>query len=390
MRHNSFRRALALLMAAVMVLGLGVNGVQAAPASVTFEKLENVSADLFGTGAVIENKNEPLYADTDMVRVMIVLEGEPAIGELKGNENFTTNIEAVQYRAELQAKQEKVADAISRQALKGEKLDVVWNLTLMANAISANVRYGDLEKIAQVQGVEKVYLETVYYPQTAETNNIVAQEMTGADAAQNSYGYYGAGTAVAVVDTGTDPDHQSFSGEGFEYALAQNAAEAGMSVEDYKASLDLIEVEDIAAVLSQLNVGKRFPELTAGELYVNSKRPFNFNYVDGNFDVSHDNDDMGSHGSHVAGIAAANRYIPVDKVCDLNGDGVKEIYTCDTTATTIRYILTEKGLQTANEDIDYGECIYPCDFDGNGKADYWFVQDNIDRLGQLYLADGEE
>ena len=69
---------------------------------------------------------------------------------------------------------------------------------------------------------------------------------------------------------------------------------------------------------------------------------------------------------------------------------MKEIYTCDTTATTIRYILTEKGLQTANEDIDYGECIYPCDFDGNGKADYWFVQDNIDRLGQLYLADGEE
>ena len=168
MRHNSFRRALALLMAAVMVLGLGVNGVQAAPASVTFEKLENVSADLFGTGTVIENKNEPLYADTDMVRVMIVLEGEPAIGELKGNENFTTNIEAVQYRAELQAKQEKMADAISRQALKGEKLDVVWNLTLMANAISANVRYGDLEKIAQVQGVEKVCLETVYYPQTAE------------------------------------------------------------------------------------------------------------------------------------------------------------------------------------------------------------------------------
>ena len=54
------------------------------------------------------------------------------------------------------------------------------------------------------------------------------------------------------------------------------------------------------------------------------------------------------------------------------------------------YILTEKGLQTANEDIDYGECIYPCDFDGNGKADYWFVQDNVDRLGQLYLADGEE
>lgn len=71
---------------------------------------------------------------------------------------------------------------------------------------------------------------------------------------------------------------------------------------------------------------------------------------------------------------------------DLNGDGVKEIYACDTTATTIRYILTEKGLQTANEDIGYGQCVYPCDFDGDGRTDYWLVQDNIDRKGQLYLA----
>lgn len=71
---------------------------------------------------------------------------------------------------------------------------------------------------------------------------------------------------------------------------------------------------------------------------------------------------------------------------DLNGDGVKEIYACDTTATTIRYVLTEKGLRTANEDIEYGQCVYPCDFDGNETTDYWFVQDNVDRRGQLYLA----
>ena len=71
---------------------------------------------------------------------------------------------------------------------------------------------------------------------------------------------------------------------------------------------------------------------------------------------------------------------------DLNGDGVKEIYTCDTTATGIRYILTERGLRTANEDIAYGQCIYPCDFDGNGREDYWLVQENESRKGQLYLA----
>lgn len=85
-------------------------------------------------------------------------------------------------------------------------------------------------------------------------------------------------------------------------------------------------------------------------------------------------------------LGVENFYGPITSG-DLNGDGVKEIYACDTTATTIRYILTEKGLQTANEDIEYGQCIYPCDFDGNGKTDYWFVQDNIDRRGQLYLAE---
>lgn len=88
-------------------------------------------------------------------------------------------------------------------------------------------------------------------------------------------------------------------------------------------------------------------------------------------------------------LGVENFYGPITSG-DLNGDGVKEIYTCDTTATTIRYILTEKGLRTANEDIDYGECIYPCDFDGNGRADYWKVQDNVDRRGQLYLAKGKE
>ena len=88
-------------------------------------------------------------------------------------------------------------------------------------------------------------------------------------------------------------------------------------------------------------------------------------------------------------LGVENFYGPIASG-DLNGDGVKEIYCCDTTATTIRYVLTEKGLQTENEDIEYGQCIYPCDFDGNGKWDYWFVKDNIDRMGQLYLAVEEE
>lgn len=74
---------------------------------------------------------------------------------------------------------------------------------------------------------------------------------------------------------------------------------------------------------------------------------------------------------------------------DLNRDGVKEVYACDVTGTTIRYLLTEKGLQVANEDIEYGQCFFPLDFNGDGLDDYWFVEDNINRRGRLYLAEGK-
>ena len=55
---------------------------------------------------------------------------------------------------------------------------------------------------------------------------------------------------------------------------------------------------------------------------------------------------------------------------DLNDDGIKEIYISDITGTAVRYVLTEKGLITRNEDIEYGNNIYSGDFNGDGKDDY--------------------
>ena len=47
----------------------------------------------------------------------------------------------------MEEKQAEMEDAISEQVLNGDELDVVWNLTLAANIISANVQYGQIEKI---------------------------------------------------------------------------------------------------------------------------------------------------------------------------------------------------------------------------------------------------
>ncbi len=358
---NNMKRFLALALAMVMVLAMVPAGRASA---MTYGKLEGVTAQLTQQNAI---QTDPPISENETVRALIVLEDEPAMEA--DSKSYLGD-----YRATLQTKQEQLASTISAKVLKGKKLDVVWNLTLMTNAISANVTYGDLAAIEKLPGVKKVYVETVYYPQTAQTNNIVAQEMTGANVAQNTYGYTGAGERIAVIDTGTDTDHQSFSALGYEYALALNAQKAGMSLEEYMDSLDLLDVEDIAAVLPQLNAARRYPGLTAEDLYLSSKLPFNFNYVDGDLNVTHDFDDQSSHGSHVAGISAANRYIPIDKVSDLNGDGAFD--TADAQVLMDHVILGTDA-----------ETLFAADLDHNGVLDEGDVTLMLDGLSGVLCAD---
>src|SRR5699024_3526084 len=159
------------------------------------------------------------------------------------------------YRAGLETRQETLAQVISTQALGGKQLDVVWNLTLAANIISANVEYGEIAAIEQVPGVQQVLLETQYAPAVVDTdlpndpNMSTSSAMIGSSAAWAA-GYTGAGSRIAVIDTGTDTDHQSFSAAGFDYSLAKQAEQAGKTVADY----NLLDVEEITGVLDQLHV----------------------------------------------------------------------------------------------------------------------------------------
>ena len=252
---------------------------------------------------------EALYADTDMVRVSVILEESSTLDHGYELRRIAGNARAEAYRRSLRAEQAKVTARI--ESATGTELDVVWNLTLAANLISANVAYGDLDKIAAVDGVAEVILEQRYEPaaveqeQTAEPNMATSGSQIGSAAAWAN-GYTGLGSRIAVIDTGIDTDHQSFSAAGYNYSLAHQAGLAGMEIDAFTDSLDLLTAEEIASVLDQLNVPVGF---TAEELYVNTKIPFGYNYIDRDTDVTHDNDGQGSHGSHVSGIAAANAYI---------------------------------------------------------------------------------
>ena len=307
MRKHQSKRLTALLLALVLCLGLAVPAGAASTGSngVKIEKVDNSAVSVSLTDdsqqTTLTEEETPLYQDTDTVRVSIVLKGKSTLEKGFSTQHIAANSQAMAYRDGLQAQQETLAKKISKDALGGKTLDVVWNLTLAANIISANVAYGDIDAIKAVSGVEDVVLETRYEPQVAsvdalDPNMATSGSMIGSDIAYLE-GYTGAGTRIAVIDTGTDTDHQSFNEDAFLHAIGQDGK-----------TVSLMTAKDIEKVLGQLNIAGN-EGVTADSLYLNAKLPFAYNYVDGDFDVTHDHDSQSEHGSHVAGIATANRYI---------------------------------------------------------------------------------
>ena len=318
MKMQPFKRILAMLLAVSLASGFtapahAVNETSGSIGTASIQKVDDseVSVSLLHRPEEQAPEVQP-YGEHDKVRVSIVLKEKPALEAGYSTKNIAENPKIQSYRNNLVHKQDKLIDRI--EARLHDHVDVVWNLTLLTNRISANVEYGQIKTIEQVPGVEKVVLEQTYKlldsVKSAENkpNMVISSQMTGANLAWDS-GYHGAGTRIAVIDTGLDVDHQSFDPLALQYAYEQEAKAKGMSYEDYVASLDLLDKEEIASKLNQLNLHKLMPEITAEDLYVNMKAPYGINYIDRNKDITHDNDSASEHGSHVSGIAAANRYL---------------------------------------------------------------------------------
>ncbi len=273
--------------------------------TVTWEKVD-VDADTVNklrenAAGNIGNEQPALKGN---VRVSIVLDKASTLDKGYPTANIANNAEAQSYRKTLANDQDAVAAAISKDVLDGEKLDVVWNITLAANIISANVPAEKIEEIKAIDGVKDVVVETQYEPAVADSsdnpNVAVSSTMTASQYAW-AQGYTGAGSKVAIVDTGLDIEHQSFSPMAFDLSIMQLENKTGKKY-------DLLTADEVAAVWSQLNASQR-TRSDAASTYFNTKVPYGFNYVDRNDDIIHINDRQGEHGSHVAGIAAANKFI---------------------------------------------------------------------------------
>lgn len=252
----------------------------------------DLTKDKNGTGDLaLDPKIDP----EESVRVIIVMEGDSIIEE---NSAAVLNSETEEKVEKLEEDQEAVVAEIEEQVFEGERLSVNYNYTWLLNGVAATVPYRTITEIEAVDGVKKVLVQPVYtvcetkpapvgdisYPMTVSDGVMIGREPSWAE------GYTGKGIKIAVIDTGIDIDHQNFA-----------------PLSEDKLTADSATAAKLAAVLGSTNASARYPGLTIDNVYYNTKVAYGFNYCDNDLDITHDNDAQGDHGTHVAGIAAANK-----------------------------------------------------------------------------------
>ena len=228
------------------------------------------------------------YQPMDKVVAFVTLKTAPSADSYSSIHDVPASL-----TEKLTAEQNELIAAIEQNVLDGQKLNIVSRFTHLTNSVVIEVEFGKLEAVAALKGVKSVFLNPTYAAAEVEDTVYPATEsagvMTGVANVWQELGYTGAGMTIAILDTGLDTDHPSF---------AADPADPLWNVQWLQEMLDTYDLRAEALFANGT--------LTAEDLYYNAKIPFTFDYARGITNVTH-NDGIGDHGTHVAGIAAANK-----------------------------------------------------------------------------------
>ena len=152
------KQAMKQVLSWILVISLVLGLLPAVHASgVRWEKTDlEITAQM--SDRLIQKDESAERDPGEKVRVSIVLDKPSAVQAGYATMGIAANTRAMDYRAQLLSTQKRMERTISTQALMGQPLDVVWNMTLVGNLISAWVPYGSLEDIAAIRGVKSVTL----------------------------------------------------------------------------------------------------------------------------------------------------------------------------------------------------------------------------------------
>ncbi len=257
---RKFKNVLALVLTLAMLLscvGVASAAGRGKPGVGQAQSLETSAKDKGALSKEFEKKNSYKYADDEMVRAIVVLESAPE-ADFEGSES-----EKSAYRIKLVNEQNAV-----RKAMSSMNYEVAYEFTALLNGFSCDVAYGDLDKIAEIDGVSAVYVANSYAePKLEEPKNNVANQILG-NISMNNDGYNGSGIVIAVLDTGLRATHEAFQ------------------VYDNMPITETLTKEDLVHAV-------------APGQYINAKVPFAYDYAEKDADVA----DYNGHGTHVSGTA---------------------------------------------------------------------------------------
>jgi len=219
---------------------------------------------------------KPLYNEHEKVRVFVELEGEPAI-------SYSIK-QGVRYKDLSAAKQQSLQATINTEQnvflsdVKKEKinLDVQNQFTTVANGVSGDIEYGQIDELENLPDVEKVEIVNQYERPTEKPEMISSKEMVQAIQTWNA-GFDGRGMVVGIIDTGIDYTHK-----------------------------DMTLSTDSKNKLTSTKVGQIVKDNKLDGKYYTLKVPYGYNYFDKNDTILDLGPDASMHGMHVAGTVGAN------------------------------------------------------------------------------------
>ena len=256
----------------------------------------------FDTSALMESNfnstvRQSNTATYETRTVIISLDGNSLIEDAGGEYSVSEYLNTPLGRQSLKRINGEQSKFLNSLSLRGIKYTLKHTYNAVLNAVAIEIDTSNVSRIKTMGGVDSAVISRTYAAPKIYTENSTASSITNntnvyatgiydsSAVAEYDWGT-GAGTVVAVLDTGIDYTHPAFQTMPDTSVLA-----LGLNRDRVQSVLGKTTAFNRTIALGRT--------MNVDDVYVNDKIPFAYDYADNDFDVY---PSYSNHGAHVAGI----------------------------------------------------------------------------------------